>query len=94
MRIETYRVPGHFDGRECFVHARACHIGGGEYVMTLQKLDVSGSDLFSPLYASYSSDGGALRFVQLGRRKELERAAARRGVRGQDRRRRHAPSRL
>lgn len=58
MRIETYRVPGHFDGRECFVHARACHIGGGDYVMTLQKLDVSGSDLFSPLYASYSSDGG------------------------------------
>ena len=57
-----------FDGKTCWVHARAGVIppraGGNDSdaplaVMTLQKLDLAGSDLFHPIHTMSSSDLGA-----------------------------------
>ncbi len=52
-----------FDGRMCWVHARAGAIPSGngkppEVVMTMQKLDISGSDIFYALNEMRTSDGG------------------------------------
>lgn len=58
MEITMQMLDGCFNGRECFVHARACVMPGGKAVMTMQKLDISGSDLFSPLYVCRNHDGG------------------------------------
>lgn len=57
-----------FEGKTCWVHARAGAIpprtGGNESdapfaVMTLQRLDLAGSDLFHPIHTMTSADRGA-----------------------------------
>lgn len=46
-----------FDGKECFVHARAAAYGDFRMI-TAQKLDVSGTDFFECLQVNISVDGG------------------------------------
>lgn len=49
-----------FDGKTCWVHARAGVIPGDPSVavLTMQKLQLSGSDVFYPLNEIHSDDGG------------------------------------
>lgn len=58
MNITINRIPLGYDGKECFVHARSCALDENNIIMTMQKLNVYGVDLFSPLYVLKSSDGG------------------------------------
>ena len=58
MKITTYTMPGKYDGKDCFVHARACALDEKNLLMTMQKLNVDGCDLFSSLYVLKSADGG------------------------------------
>ena len=58
--VTIYQIPGQYDDLQCFVHARACQLSadGKELIMTMQKLDVRGNDIFSGLYSRRSNDGG------------------------------------
>lgn len=47
-----------WDGKECFVHARAASDGGERVLITAQKMDVSGDDCFFGLQTAFSTDGG------------------------------------
>ena len=51
-----------FDGKTCWVHGRAGAIpqasGKNKIVLTAQKLDLSGSDVFGVLHSRYSEDDG------------------------------------
>lgn len=58
MKITIHQIPGTYDRKTCYVHARACALDEKNLLLTAQKLDVSGSDLFFPLEAFRSSDGG------------------------------------
>lgn len=58
MKIEIGKIQGKYDGKECFVHARACALDENNFIMTMQKLNVFGDDLFSSLYVCHSTDGG------------------------------------
>ena len=58
MKIDISKIPGSYDGKECYVHARAGTIGGNKLIMTMQKLNVSGSDWFLPPVLLKSDDGG------------------------------------
>jgi len=58
MKLTIHQIPGNYNGKTCYVHARACALDENTFLMTMQKLDVSGSDLFSPLEAFRSTDGG------------------------------------
>ncbi|HRQ87466.1 MAG TPA: sialidase family protein [Bacteroidia bacterium] len=66
-RIEPTVATQGFDGKQCWVHARAGIIPAGRpgnpgpdplAVMTLQKLELSGSDVFHPLHTMRSADLG------------------------------------
>jgi len=57
MTIHTYPIRSGFDGSRCLVHARCCRMPG-KMIATAQYLDISGSDLFSGIYMSTSTDGG------------------------------------
>ena len=58
MKINLNKIDGAYDGKECFVHPRACALDKNNIIMTMQTLNVYGSDYFSPLYVLKSSDGG------------------------------------
>lgn len=58
MKTTIYKIDGNYDGKECFVHARACALDKDNIIMTMQTLNVQGDDYFSPLYVLRSSDGG------------------------------------
>lgn len=58
MKIDINKFGGGYNGKECFVHARMCAYDENYYVMTMQKLYVGGTDLFSSQYVSISRDGG------------------------------------
>lgn len=58
MKIECNKIQGTYNGKECYVHARACALDENNMIMTMQKLNVRGDDLFSPLYVLKSFDGG------------------------------------
>lgn len=58
IEITTNCIPGHYDGRQCFVHARACAVDRERLIMTTQLLDVLGNDAFSGIFTLHSSDGG------------------------------------
>ncbi|MEZ6135499.1 MAG: hypothetical protein R3C53_11375 [Pirellulaceae bacterium] len=63
FELETTTVQRGFDGEQCWVHARAGSIpvtdGPPRVVMTMQKLLLSGSDVFYPLHMVRSNDLGA-----------------------------------
>ena len=58
MKITVNKIDGAYDGKGCFVHPRACALDKNNIVMTMQILNVLGSDSFSPLYVLKSKDGG------------------------------------
>ncbi len=67
-RIQLSSAAGGFDGQTCWVHARAGAIPAGApgnpgadplVVMTMQKLLLSGSDVFYPLHNLWTDDLGA-----------------------------------
>lgn len=58
MEIKINKIDGHYNGKECFVHARMCGLNENHLIMIMQKLYVHACDLFSPLYVSVSKDGG------------------------------------
>ncbi|MBQ2748174.1 MAG: exo-alpha-sialidase [Clostridia bacterium] len=58
MKIEIHTFEGNYDGKRCLVHARAGALDRDNLVITLQYLNVAGSDDFSPLLVSQSHDGG------------------------------------
>lgn len=58
MRIDITTFEGRYDGMRCLVHARAGALDHNHLVMTMQYLNVAGSDDFSPLLVSQSHDAG------------------------------------
>ena len=58
MKLTVHEIPGIYDGKTCYVHARACALDDHNLLLTAQKLDVGGSDIFFPLEAFRSSDCG------------------------------------
>ena len=57
MKCKTYAIRKGYDGKRCLVHARCCYTPD-LMVATAQYLNVTGSDLFSGLLASFSYDDG------------------------------------
>ena len=57
MKYEFYPIRSGYDGKKCIVHARCCDSPFG-MIATAQYLDVKGSDLFSGILMSKSTDGG------------------------------------
>jgi len=57
LTVERFAAHSGYDGEKCFVHARAGLTASGEYVMTCQKLLLSGSDIFDGLEECSSSEG-------------------------------------
>ena len=55
--VETNMIHHGFDGETCFVHLRGDRVKEDGYVMTSQKLTLSGCDLFGPLHSMKSCDG-------------------------------------
>ena len=56
MEYNTYQIRNGYDKKTCIVHARMCSAPNVMYA-TAQNLDVSGSDLFSHIMLSKSTDG-------------------------------------
>ena len=57
MKLHTYPIRSGYDGKQCLVHARCCDSPYG-MIATAQYLNVAGSDLFSGILMSKSTDGG------------------------------------
>lgn len=57
MNCITFPIRSGYDGKRCLVHARCCS-APDRMLATAQYLDVNGSDLFSGLLMSTSTDGG------------------------------------
>lgn len=58
MRYSTRILRSGWDGKQCYVHARAASDGADRVLLTTQKMDVSGDDCFFPLESALSTDGG------------------------------------
>lgn len=58
MKITTNVIKGNYDGKSCFVHARACAVSRERLIMTTQLLNVLGNDAFSGIFTLQSFDGG------------------------------------
>lgn len=60
FEIERHVVLEGYDGKSCWVHPRAGHIPGehASVVMTMLRLDVKGSDLFSPTWDVWTDNQG------------------------------------
>jgi hypothetical protein len=58
MKIRLVEIEHEFNGRSCWVHARAGYVRDNEYVMTAQRLDIEGSDAFGNLHTCTSLDQG------------------------------------
>ncbi len=58
MNIQLFETPYPYDKKQCFVHGRACALDDNRLVLTMQLLNVAGSDVFSDLYVIRSEDGG------------------------------------
>ena len=57
MKYEFYPIRSGYDGKQCLVHARCCDSPYG-MIATAQYLNVEGSDLFTGILMSKSTDGG------------------------------------
>lgn len=60
MLTTIYKHEGNYDGKTCYVHARAGALPDGRLLITTQKLDVTGCDDFGGLEVLYASNGGAV----------------------------------
>ena len=58
MKIEWIAVPTDFDGERCYVHARGLILPGGFGMITAQRLELSGCDVFYGLEMMKTGDGG------------------------------------
>ncbi len=58
MKLTTNIIKGNYDGKQCFVHARACAVNRDRLIMTAQLLNVRGNDAFSGIFTLHSFDGG------------------------------------
>ena len=58
MNIELTRLRPAFDGKRCYVHARGLMMPSGFGIMTTQKLELSGCDVFYGLEMTKTADGG------------------------------------
>ena len=58
MKITINRFLGGYDGKNCYVHARASALDENNLILTMQDLNVAGCDDFSPLLVMKSADGG------------------------------------
>lgn len=57
MKHDIYPIRNGYDGKQCLVHARCCDSPYG-MIATAQHLNVEGSDLFTGILMSKSTDGG------------------------------------
>ena len=58
MQIKTNRISTDFCGERCYVHARGVVLSDGFCLMTTQKLELSGMDVFYGIEAMTSKDFG------------------------------------
>ncbi len=58
MNIEINKISTDFKGERCYVHARGLILPDGNGVMTLQKLELSGCDVFYGIEMMKTNDGG------------------------------------
>ena len=59
MKIEISRLSTEFNGERCYVHARGALRDDGFGIITMQKLELSGSDLFYGIEFITTADSGA-----------------------------------
>lgn len=58
MKIESNRISTDFNGERCYVHARGLIMPDGFGIMTMQKLELSGCDVFYGLETVKTNDAG------------------------------------
>jgi len=58
MKIEWTKIPTDFRGERCYVHARGLILSDGFGLITTQKLELSGTDVFYGLEMMTTTDGG------------------------------------
>ena len=58
MDVALHQIATTSDGTYCYVHARGLLLPQGKGLITLQKLDLSGCDLFDGIEMMKTSDGG------------------------------------
>jgi hypothetical protein len=58
MKIELTKIPTDFKGERCYVHARGLIMPDGFGLITTQKLELSGCDVFYGLEMMKTKDGG------------------------------------
>lgn len=58
MNIEIKRIDTDFHGERCYVHARGLILSDGFGMITMQKLELSGTDVFYGLEMMTTQDGG------------------------------------
>ena len=56
MKIQLNRLSADFCGERCYVHARGLILPGGNGIITLQKLELSGCDVFYGIEMMKTSD--------------------------------------
>lgn len=57
MKIDILRIPTDFHGERCYVHARGLFTTDGHGVITMQKLELSGIDVFYGIEMIETKDG-------------------------------------
>ncbi|MBQ3140824.1 MAG: exo-alpha-sialidase [Clostridia bacterium] len=57
MKIELDKISTDFNGERCYVHARGVLLPQGHAIMTMQKLELSGCDVFYGIEMMKSTDG-------------------------------------
>ena len=57
MQIIKNRISTDFCGEKCYVHARGLVLPSGFAIMTMQKLELSGCDVFYGIEMRKSTDG-------------------------------------
>lgn len=72
MQIEISRIKPEREGDRCYVHARGLIMPDGFGIITTQKLELSGSDVFYGLEMTKTRDGGKS-FGEITRCKNLDR---------------------
>lgn len=58
MKIELFPIKNEFNGERCYVHARGLIMPSGFGIMTMQKLELSGCDVFYGLEMTKTCDYG------------------------------------
>ena len=58
MNIEINKISTDFKGERCYVHARGLIMSDGNGIMTTQKLELSGCDVFYGIELMKTTDGG------------------------------------